>query len=311
MRSVLGLGQRPEDSEIWMRIRITFPQYELGEGRDHVIQDVRAAEESGFDHLSIYDHVLAADVRTRPEWQGPYTVEHVFHEPLVLAGFLSAVTNRIEFATSVLVLPQRQAALVAKQAAEVDLLSNRRLRLGVGIGWNAVEYEALGEDFHARGARLEEQIDVLRQLWTQQAVTLTGKFHSIDRAGISPLPASRPIPLWLGGGRGARTRVLERIGRLGDGWMSNLVPSRDSSVIQQAVDTVRAAAARSGRDPNTFEIDGLVEAAPGIDLSQIAADISAWKDLGATRITIRTLDCGLDFAGHLEIVKRLGAAYRS
>ncbi|HLE81312.1 MAG TPA: LLM class F420-dependent oxidoreductase, partial [Dehalococcoidia bacterium] len=194
-----------------MQLGVVFPQTEIGADPGGVRNYVQAVEQMGYAHLAIYDHVLGADPTNRPDWRGPYTSKTLFHEPMVLFGYLAALTQRLELVTSIIILPQRQTALVAKQAAEIDVLAQGRFRFGVGIGWNQVEYEALGEDFHNRGRRMEEQIAVLRALWTQEVVTFEGKWHRITEAGINPLPVQRPIPIWMGGGA---EPVLQRIARL-------------------------------------------------------------------------------------------------
>jgi len=171
-----------------MQLGVIFPQTEIGADPTAVRDFVQAAEGMGYEHLAIFDHVLGADVAHHPGWQGPYTQRDMFHEPFVLYGYLAAITQRLELVTQVIILGQRQTALVAKQAAEVDVLSGGRLRLGVGIGWNAVEYEALGEDFHNRGKRSEEQLAVMRALWTQDVVDFHGRWHHISHAGLNPLP---------------------------------------------------------------------------------------------------------------------------
>lgn len=181
-----------------MRVGVTFPQTELGGDPGAVRAYGERVEELGYNHVLIYDHVLGADPAVHTGWNGPYDVHTTFHEPFVVFGYLAAVTRRLELVTGVIILPQRQTALVAKQAAEVDLLSGGRLRLGVGVGWNAVEYEALGENFGDRGKRSAEQIDLLRRLWTEQTVTFNGRFHTVTGAGIAPLPVQRPIPVWVG-----------------------------------------------------------------------------------------------------------------
>src|SRR5438105_2091500 len=194
-----------------MRIGVVFPQTEIGSDPSVIRDYAQAAESIGYKHLLVYDHVLGASTEHRPDWRGPYTSETPFHEPFVLFGYLAAITQQLELVMGVLVLPQRQTALVAKQAAEVDVLSGGRLRLGVGIGWNQVEYEALGEDFHNRGKRIEEQITLLRELWTEPVVDFTGRWHRVAEAGVNPLPMQRPIPIWMGGYADV---VLERAGRM-------------------------------------------------------------------------------------------------
>src|SRR5205085_5010163 len=175
----------------------------------------------GYNHILIYDHVLGADTANRPNWSGAYSSKDQFHEPLVLFGYFAALTQRVELVTDVLILPQRQTALVAKQAAEVDVLSGGRLRLGVGIGWNPVEYEALGQDFHNRGQRIEEQVALLRRLFHDPVVTFAGRWHQVQAAGINPLPVRRSIPIWIGGSADA---VLQRVARIGDGWFPQMRP---------------------------------------------------------------------------------------
>ncbi|MCV7128699.1 TIGR03619 family F420-dependent LLM class oxidoreductase, partial [Mycolicibacterium vanbaalenii] len=190
-----------------MRIGVVFPQTELGGDPGAVRAYGRRVEELGFTHLLAYDHVVGADPAVHTGWSGPYDVDTTFHEPLVMFGYLAAVTTTLELVTGVIILPQRQTALVAKQAAEVDLLSGGRLRFGVGVGWNAVEYEALGEQFTNRGTRSEEQVELLRQLWTQRTVTFDGRHHRVTGAGIAPLPVQRPIPRDRRGGATGATRA--------------------------------------------------------------------------------------------------------
>ena len=192
-----------------------------------------------------YDHVVGADPAVHTGWAGPYDVHTTFHEPLVMFGYLAAVTTTLELVTGVIILPQRQAVLVAKQAAEVDLLSEGRLRLGVGLGWNAVEYEALGEDFTNRGRRLAEQVELMRRLWTEQTVTFDGTNHRVTGAGLAPLPVQRPIPVWIGA---ASRPALERAGRLADGWFPMMAPGPK---LDEARDIVARSAIAAGRDPST------------------------------------------------------------
>ncbi|MCL0102259.1 LLM class F420-dependent oxidoreductase, partial [Dehalococcoidia bacterium] len=208
-----------------MQLGATFPQTEIGNDPGALRAYAQAVEDMGFDYILAYDHVLGADISKRSQWRpvrgGPptYNHTHMFHEPLVLFGYLGAITKRIGFSVGILVLGQRQTALVAKQAAEVDILTGGRLRLGIGAGWNDVEFEALGMTFHDRGRRNDEQIQVLRALWTQETVDFTGRWHTITAAGINPLPIQRPIPIWVGGGR---EPVLRRAGRYADGVFLNV-----------------------------------------------------------------------------------------
>ena len=192
-----------------MRVGVTFPQTELGGDPGAVRAYAERVEELGYRHILIYDHVVGADPQVHTGWNGPYDVYTTFHEPFVMYGYLAAVTRSLELVTGVIILPQRQTALVAKQAAEVDLLSGGRFRLGIGVGWNAVEYEALGEDFGSRGKKSAEQIELLRRLWTEQSVTFDGDFHQVTGAGIAPLPVQRPIPVWIGAASPRATNVRD------------------------------------------------------------------------------------------------------
>ena len=200
-----------------MRFGVVLPQTQLGADPAVLRDFVQAAEGMGYHHLLAYDHVLGANP-DRPGWDGgrPYSYQDMFHEPFTLFSWMAGLTESIGFMTGVLILPQRQTALVAKQAAQLDLLSGGRFRMGIGIGWNEVEYDSLGYDFKTRGARVEEQIDLLRQLWTRDLIDFRGRFDTIDDAGINPLPP-QPIPIWIGGYADA---VLRRTARLGDGYVA-------------------------------------------------------------------------------------------
>ena len=206
-----------------MEIGAVFPQTEIGSDPGAIKEYAQAAESLGYDHIIAFDHVLGANAASRPNWSGAYRHTDSFHEPFVLFGFLAGVTERIGLVTSVIILAQRQTVLVAKQAAAVDVLSGGRLRLGIGIGWNAVEFEALGENFHDRGRRSEEQVDLLRKLWTSDLVTFEGRWHTVTDAGLNPLPIQRPIPIWFGG---RAEQLLRRVARLGDGWFPLFRPRR-------------------------------------------------------------------------------------
>src|SRR6266852_9674563 len=192
-----------------MNVGVVLPQTEIGNDPAAIKAYAEAVENMGFTHILVFDHVLGANPERPGGWKGPYTYRHGFHEPFVLFGFLAAATHRIELVTGVVILPQRQTALVAKQAAAVDVLSGGRLRLGIGVGWNPVEFEALGENFKNRGKRVEEQLEVMRLLWTKELVTYEGQWHRVPDAGINPLPVQRPIPVWMGGESEA---VLRRAG---------------------------------------------------------------------------------------------------
>src|SRR5438552_7102877 len=233
-----------------MRIGVVFPQTEIGDDPIAIRDYAQTVEQLGYQHLLIYDHVLGASIANRPDWRGPYTSDTLFHEPFVLFGYLAGLTKRIELVTGVIILPQRQTVLVAKQAAALDVLSGGRLRLGIGIGWNPVEYEALGENFKNRGRRSEEQVEVMRKLWTQELVTFEGEWHKITDAGLNPLPIQRPIPAWFGGGH---DQTLRRVARLGDGWFPLLAPD---DACRGAIEKIHSYAQEAGRDPSSVGIQG-------------------------------------------------------
>lgn len=280
-----------------MRIGVTFPQTELGGDRGAVKAYGQRVEELGYTHILIYDHVLGADPDVHQGWQGPYDVHTTFHEPFVLFGFLAGLTD-LELVTGVIILPQRQTALVAKQAAEVDLLTGGRFRLGIGLGWNAVEYEALGENFRNRGRRSEEQVEVLRRLWTEPTVTFDGTHHTITGAGLAPLPVQRPIPVWFGA---ATERALERAGRLADGWFPMM---EIGSGLEWARERVHDAATAAGRDPATIGMEGRVTWTG--DPDRALAEIAAWRAAGASHVSINTMGAGLDgVEEHLAVLERL------
>jgi len=281
-----------------MNIGVVFPQTEIGADPVVVRDYVQTAEGLGYSHLLVYDHVLGASTANRPNWTGPYTSDTLFHEPFVLLGYMAALTERIELVTGVIILPQRQTALVAKQAAEVDVLSGGRLRLGVGIGWNEVEYEGLNEAFGNRGKRIEEQIEVMRKLWTEPVVDFKGKWHTIPEAGINPLPVQRPIPIWIGGGADA---VLERTGRMGDGWFPQMRPDDRAKA---AIDKIRSYAAEAGRDPSSIGIEARLNLREG-DPDNWNSQIESWRELGATHLGINSMGMGLSTPqAHIEMLVR-------
>ena len=294
-----------------MRLGAVFPQLEIGAGPEGVARYVRELERMGFDHMVIYDHVLGAHPDRPGGWTGPYTWESMFHEPFVLFGYLAAITTRLELATAVIILPQRQTALVAKQAAEVDILTGGRFRLGVGIGWNAVEYEALGQDFHTRGRRIGEQIALMRALWCERLVDLDGKWHRVDRAGLYPLPVQRPIPVWMGGGYvAARKAIVEpalrRVARIADGWFTHVQPG-DERAIERFRELVREA----GRDETAVGLEGRVNAFR-VPPEEWPREIDWWRRMGATHIELNTMAAkypSLD--AHLEALDRFGRMVRA
>ena len=289
-----------------MQVGAVFPQLELGADPDVIATYARTVEELGYDHLVIFDHVLGADANRPGGWTGPYDHRSMFHEPFVLYGYVAAITTRIRLATAVIVLPQRQTALVAKQAAEVDVLSKGRLILGVGIGWNEVEYEALGMRFTDRGRRIEEQIAVLRALFTQDVVDFKGRWHRIDRAGLNPLPVQRPIPIWMGGGYQARERkiiepALRRIAAVADGWFTHLPPTEDG---RAGMVTFRRFVEEAGRDPAKVPVEGRIPAARG-GPEEWKRGIETFREMGMTSVELTTMGAG--YRGpeeHLEALRK-------
>jgi probable F420-dependent oxidoreductase len=268
-----------------MRVGVVFPQTEIGGDVGAVRAYAERVDELGFAHVLAYDHVLGADPAVHQGWAGPYDVHTTFHEPFVLFGYLAAVTS-LELVTGIIILPQRQTALVAKQAAEVDLLTGGRLRLGVGLGWNAVEYEALGKSFADRGRRSEEQIALLRRLWTEQTVTHEGAHERVTGAGIAPMPVQRPIPVWFGA---ASERAFRRAGRLGDGWFPMVPPGPR---LDEAKAVVDAAAVEAGRDPSSIGMEGRVSWGTG-RLDQVVDHVGRWRAAGASHVSINTMGAGL------------------
>ncbi len=282
-----------------MKIGVVLPQVEIGNDPAAIKAYAEAVEDMGFTHILVFDHVLGANPERPGGWKGPYTYRHGFHEPFVLFGFLAAATRRVELVTGILILPQRQTALVAKQAAAVDVLSKGRLRLGVGVGWNPVEFEALGEDFGKRGRRIEEQVEVMRALWTRELVTFNGREHRISDAGLNPLPVQRPIPIWMGG---ESEVVQQRMARLADGWMPHF---RAGAPGQAAVDRMHGLVRQAGRDPGAFGIEGRMT------LSQIpepewAGEMDAWRAMrGVSHLCVHTAGLGLAKpTDHVETLRR-------
>lgn len=279
-----------------MKIGVVFPQIEIGPDPGGVNALAQATEGLGYSHLLVYDHVLGASTRNRPNWSGAYSSESLFHEVFVLFGYLAGRTENLELVTGVLILPQRQTALVAKQAAAVDVLSNGRLRLGVGVGWNEVEYTGLNENFHDRGKRSEEQIDVMRALWTDEVVDFEGRWHRIPEAGIKPLPVQRPIPVWIGGYAPA---TMRRIGRMGDGWFPRGMPGEQ---LDNDKALVAEAAQAAGRDPSEIGMEGRISLQQ-LHQSEWQAGTDAWREAGATHMSIVTMGGGLDAQGHIELIE--------
>jgi probable F420-dependent oxidoreductase len=267
-----------------MQIGVVFPQTELGGDVGAVRAYALRVAELGYRHVLAYDHVVGADPAVHTPWTGPYDVTTTFHEPFVLFGYMAAITE-LEMVTGIIILPQRQTALVAKQAAEVDLLTRGRFRLGIGLGWNAVEYEALGQDFTSRGRRVEEQVDLLRRLWTEPSVTYQGSFDRVTAAGLAPLPVQRPIPVWFGA---QSERAYRRAGRLADGWFPQVRPGPE---LDAARAVVEQAAAEAGRDPASLGMEGRVSWRGGPE--ELAEHAASWRAAGASHISVNTMGAGL------------------
>jgi probable F420-dependent oxidoreductase len=276
-----------------MQIGVVFPQTEMPADAGAVRAYGLRVQELGYAHVIAYDHVVGADPSVHKGWDGPYDLHSTFHEPLVLFGFLAGLTT-LELVTGIIILPQRQTALVAKQAAEVDLLTGGRFRLGVGLGWNAVEYEALGKDFSDRGKRVADQVALLRQLWTEPSVTYAAGDEHVTGAGLAPLPVQRPIPVWFGA---ASPPAYRRAGRLGDGWFPLVPPGPKLDDARALVD---AAAVEAGRDPSTLGLEGRVSWGDG-GAATVADHADRWRKIGATHLTVNTMGAGLGSVdAHLE-----------
>jgi probable F420-dependent oxidoreductase len=271
-----------------MNLGAIFPTCEIGSDPELIRDWAQTAEGLGYSHIVFYDHVLGAQHADRtPALPGPYTENDPFHEPFVVMSFIAAVTTRIELATGILILPQRQTALVAKQAAELDVLSKGRLRLGVGTGWNRVEYESLGIDYATRGNRFTEQVELLRQLWRTPVVDFDGDFHRVERAGILPRP--RPeLPIWFGG---FNEVAFRRAARLGDGFHYGSRPSRMTGMLER----VQQMLCDNGRDPAGFGGEALVDFSASPD--DWGPEIEIWEKKGGSHLSVRAMDTAAEFAG--------------
>ena len=283
-------------------VGVTFPQTEIGADVGGVRDYVQTAEGLGFKHLLIYDHVIGADPAAYPGWSGPYTSHTMFHEVFVLFGYVAAAAPKLELVTAVVILPQRQTALVAKQAAEIDVLSGGKLRLGVGIGWNWVEYEALGLSFKNRARRFEEQIDLLRRYWQEPSFTHEGQYEKVTGAGINPLPIQRPIPIWIGG---SAEPALKRAAVMADGFF----PQRPLEGGWEATfEKMRGWREAAGKDWASYGIEARINAGTGTP-DEWRATYDEWKALGATHITINTMNGGLQGpAAHIARIREVQAA---
>ena len=281
-----------------MNFGVVFPQTEIGTDISLIKEYIQEAEYQNYKHVLAYDHILGANLDTRPKWTGPYNKSHMFYEPFILFSYLASITKNIEFATGIIILPQRQTALVAKQAATLDILSNGRLRLGIGTGWNKVEYIALNENFHNRGIRSVEQIKLMRKLWKNNSITFHGKWHTIDNAGINPLPTNKSIPIWLGG---YHKNVFNRVGRIGDGWIGFFKTKEEGLRI---IDIIKSAAERNKRNPENIGIEVPITIQKDFKHKEILKKITTLNNIGVTHISINTMNTGLENSkSHLNVIK--------
>jgi probable F420-dependent oxidoreductase len=281
-----------------MRIGVVFPQTEIGNDPAAIRDYAQTAEGLGYTHVLAYDHVLGANPDRPGGWSGPYTFRTPFHELFVLFGYLAGITQRLELVTGILILPQRQTALVAKQAASLDVLSGGRLRLGVGLGWNEVEYTSLNENFHNRGKRMEEQVLVLRRLWNEPLVDFRGSWHTIPDAGLNPLPVQRPIPVWFGGGA---EPALRRMARLADGWMTN---HRSVASARSDLALLDRFLEEAGRSRPEFGLEPRISYEAG-DPKTWEASLGAWQAEGATHLSFNTMGSGFKTPQeHIQAIRK-------
>ena len=289
-------------------VGVVFPQTEIGSDHGAFREFAQAAEQLGFSHMVAYDHVLGADLTNRPDWFMPYHLDSMFQEPMTLFSFLAGVTRTIGLSTGVIILPQRQTVLFAKQAATLDVVSGGRLRIAVGLGWNKVEYDALGVPFEGRSARMEDQIRLLRRLWTQRSFSDEGPDYRIVEAGIYPLPVQQPIPIWIGGFSPA---AMKRAARVGDGWF----PLVDSAQAAETISAFREEIRKNGRDPEVVRFENLIFCCPydapqPRKLGDVARDVEIWEAEGADSVCIDTMRFGAKGGGgaaHVELLRRIAA----
>ena len=285
-----------------MKLGLSFPQTEIGTDPSKIKDFMQSAEDLGYDFITFVDHVLGEEAPRGASFAGNYTRDFMFHEVMVLMGYAAAVTNKIGLGTAVMILPQRQAVLVAKQAAEVDLLSGGRLRLGVGLGWNKVEYDGLGMPFGNRAKRFSEQRDVMRELWAKRVVAYRGDFHSFDSAGINPEPLQRPIPVWIGA---MKEVAVRRAARVGDGWF--MYPRQDPGNEAHAmISTYRQAAAEAGREPDSLGVNATVFANQGAGPDEWRSIMEKWERMGVNELTFRTAESDLEnLEAHMDAIKKM------
>jgi probable F420-dependent oxidoreductase len=280
-----------------MKYGVVYPQTEYGNDPYAIRDYAQKVEELGYSHILAYDHVVGVNPERPEKWQGPYTYQTPFQSPFLLFSYMAAVTEKVEFTTGILILPQRQATLVAKQAATLDVLSGGRLRLGVGLGWNNPEYVALGENFHNRGIRIEEQVTLMRQLWTQPLVKFSGLWHTIPDAGLNPLPIQQPIPIWFGG---HANRVLRRLAVMGDGWMPGY---RDPQKLLPELNKLESYLNEAGRDRSDLGIDVRIHYNDG-DSNKWKQTAREWHEIGVSHITFNTMNAGFQSPNeHLDALQ--------
>ncbi|MDP6829963.1 MAG: LLM class F420-dependent oxidoreductase [Alphaproteobacteria bacterium] len=287
-----------------MDFGISFPQTQIGNDPAVIRNFVTTAEELGFQRLTLVDHILGAKEARDAPWAVHYTIEYGFHEPMTLFAWIAGFTEKIQLVTANVVLPQRQTELVAKQAAEIDILTGGRMVLGIGVGWSKSEFEALGMNFANRGDRIEEQVDLLRRLWTDELVDFKGQWHEMSDMGMNPLPIQRPIPIWFGA---MADVAIRRAARIGDGWLMS-PRTKPDDVMKQKIEVFHQAARAVGRDPAELGIDATVFAedrGPNEWLSEAAA----WREMGATSVTFRTSESGFTHIDqHLDAMRKLADA---
>lgn len=280
-----------------MKIGLVYPQTEFSSDPAAIKDYAQMAEDLGYTHILAYDHILGINPPDPDNWPGPYTHEDPFQEIFSLYSFMAGFTEQIEFVTGVLILPQRETTLAAKQAAQLDVLSGGRVRLGVGIGWNKVEMESIGYDFSNRGRRIEEQVEVMRLLWTQPVVTYEGEWHSLSDVGINPMPVQQPIPVWFGG---HHDNVLRRIGMMGDGWMPGF---QDAEQAKPSLEKIAGYAEEAGRTMDEIGMEPRMYYGNGnVDEWQVTMD--GWQGIGATHLSLNTMNGGFtNDQQHLDAVR--------
>ncbi len=278
-----------------MQLSAFLPTRDIGRDPAKIRDWAQAAEDLGYSCIEVPDHVFGATARDG--WTPIYDEKDAFHETLTMLAFLAAVTKRATLASGVLILPQRQTGVVAKQAAEIDILSGGRLRLGIGVGWNHIEYQSLGAEWKTRGARQSEQVHLLRRLWTEDVVTFSGRFHELDQVSIVPPPVQRPIPIWFGGSSDA---VIERAARIGDGWMPIMEPDEQAG---EKLASLRAHLRGFGRDPATFGLEAWLRSREP-EPDRWAREAEAWRRLGAETVMLYPMYRIPAFEAQIETLRR-------